>query len=135
MHTIDTTPATELTDTQAEAVAQADAFVTNAGLPSYSHLLRLWLASPVTDDDQAGRMWAVITDRHGQEVTRYELEDTDPLSCDHFAKMWAEAAGVTLAEPDGLIPDGCEDFAVTLTDQPGAARCWNSQNYMIEADQ
>lgn len=134
MHTIDTTPPTALTDTQAEAVAQADAFVTNAGLPSYSHLLRLWLAAPVLPEE-AAPMFAIITDRNGHELGRYTLGDADALSCDDYAQRWANDMGLTLSAFDGLIPDGCEDFAVTLTDQPGAARCWNSQNYMIEADQ
>ena len=79
-------------------------------------------------------MFAIITDRNGHELGRYTLADADPLDCDQYAARWANDMGVTVAEPDGLIPDGCEDFAVTLTDQPGAARCWTSQNYMIEAE-
>ncbi len=35
-------------ESQREAIAQADAFATNAGLPAYSHLLGLWLDKPST---------------------------------------------------------------------------------------
>lgn len=91
MHTIDTKPPTALTDTQAEAVAQADAFVTNAGLPSYSHLLRCWLESSdlQTTDAPPSRRVSVIS---------YTLGE-------HFAPL------VEYGEEEGLTPEELEDFA------------------------
>jgi hypothetical protein len=91
MHTLHTTPPTELTDTQAEAVAQADAFVTNCGLPSYSHLLRCWLASPelLTTDTPPARRVCVIS---------YTLGE-------HFAPL------VEYGDEEGLTPEELEDFA------------------------
>ena len=83
MQTIHTTPPTELTDAQAEAVAQADAFATNAGLPSYSHLLRCWLASPMlqTSDTPPSRRVEVISYQLGEHFAPFvEYGDTEGLT-------------------------------------------------------
>lgn len=77
-------------------------------------------------------MFAIITDRDGNEIFRYALTDEDLLDCDVFAERHADDLGVAIAEADGDIPDGCEDFAVTLTEEPGQPRCWDSKNYFFE---
>lgn len=78
-------------------------------------------------------MYAVITDRHGNEEARFVLTDTDALDCDQYAARFAAAMGFDLEgeEPQSRIPDGCEDYTVTLTEDPTAPRCWGRANYMI----
>ncbi len=76
------------------------------------------------------RMLAILKDRHGTEVDRITLEDSDPMDCDHFANRFAESLGFEL-DADGIVPDGTEDYSVTLTDDPTGVRSWKSANYMI----
>lgn len=76
------------------------------------------------------RMLAILKDRNGTEVDRITLDDNDPLDCDRFASRFAATWGFELDE-DGIIPDGSEDYSVTLTDDPDGVRCWESANYMI----
>ena len=78
-------------------------------------------------------MYAIITDRHGNEEARFILTDTDPLDCDQYAARFAQAMGFDLEgeEPQSRIPDGCEDYTVTLTEHPHSVRCWSRANYMI----
>jgi hypothetical protein len=81
-------------------------------------------------------MYAIITDRNGHEEARYILSDTDPLDCDVYAQRFANAIGYDLEgeEPTARIPDGCEDYTVTITEEPHAARCWSRANYMIASE-
>lgn len=81
-------------------------------------------------------MLAIITDRNGNTEAAYSLSDTDPLDCDHYAARFSNEIGIDLEgeEPDSRIPDGCEDYTVTLTDDPSGARCWSRANYMISAE-
>ena len=81
-------------------------------------------------------MYAIITDRHGNEEARYILADTDPLDCDLYAARFADAMGIDLEgeEPDSRIPDGGEDYSVTLTQEPHGVRCWSRANYMMSAE-
>ena len=81
-------------------------------------------------------MYALIQDRHGQELTRYALTGDDALDCDIYADRFARDFGVSLEgeQPGASIPDGCEDISVTLTDEPGAARAWSSRNYMMTTE-
>jgi hypothetical protein len=76
---------------------------------------------------------AIFKDRHGHEVDRIILNDNDPMDCEHFAKIFADGLGIELHdESEGIIPDGMEDYSVTITDNPHGVRCWNSANYMIK---
>lgn len=78
-------------------------------------------------------MFAIIYDRNGEEQARYILSDTDLLDCDIYADRFARDMGIDPLEgeePNGRIPDGGEDYRVELTDEPNAARCWTSANYM-----
>jgi hypothetical protein len=80
--------------------------------------------------------YAILKAGHGQEEGRIVLEDSDPMDCDHFAAKFSEMFGITLegALPGEDIPDGCEDYSVTITDDPDSVRCWSSQNYMVAAE-
>ena len=82
-------------------------------------------------------MYAIITDRNGTEEARFILTDTDPLDCDHFAARFAADIGYDLEgeEPQSRIPDGCEDYTVTLTEDPQGVRCWSRANYMIKNEE
>ena len=62
-------------------------------------------------------MYALIQDRHGQELARYALTGDDALDCDTYADRFAR------------------DFGVSLEgEQPGAARTWSSRNYMMTTE-
>ena len=80
--------------------------------------------------------FAILKAGHGQEEGRIVLEDSDPMDCDHFAAKFSEMLGITLegALPGEDIPDGCEDYSVTITDSPNSVICWSSQNYMVAAE-
>jgi hypothetical protein len=78
-------------------------------------------------------MFAIVYDRHGIEETRYPLSDNDVLDCDIYADRFSQMIGHELDNGDGLlIPDGCEDYSVVLTDDPdNTSRCWTSRNYLL----
>lgn len=79
--------------------------------------------------------YALVYDCDGDEVARWPLGDDDPLDCDVYAGWFAQQIGAELVpkSPRGMaIPDGCEDYRVVLQEEPGAARCWKSANYMLE---
>lgn len=82
-------------------------------------------------------MYAILTDRNGTEIDRYTLTDTDLLDCDRFADIFANGLGIELEgeAPDSRIPDGCEDYTVTLTEDPQGVRCWSRANYMIKNEE
>jgi hypothetical protein len=77
-------------------------------------------------------MYALILDRFGNEETRIVLGDIDTLDPDWYADKYADAMGIELSFDDGVIPDGCEDFSVVITEDPdNSAVCWKSKNYLI----
>jgi len=77
-------------------------------------------------------MYALILDGFGNEETRIVLGDNDCLDPDWWADKYAAAVGIDLSFDSGLIPDGCEDFSVVITENPdNGAVCWKSKNYMI----
>jgi hypothetical protein len=79
-------------------------------------------------------MYAIIQNRHGEEEARYALTDTDPLDCLIYAKRYANEVGTDF-EDEGDVPAGCEDFNVTLTENPdNPAVCWNSARYCVTWD-
>ncbi len=82
-------------------------------------------------------MFAVITaDYSGEALACYKLADVDLLDCDLYAKRYADEQGLELdIQPGAHVPTGCADFTVTLQDEPGAVRCWNSQSYFIAAQE
>ena len=82
-------------------------------------------------------MYAIITDRHGNEEARFVLTNTDALDCDQYAARFAQAMGFDLEgeEPQSRIPDGCEDYTVTLTEDPAAPRCWSRANYLVKQEE
>lgn len=76
-------------------------------------------------------MYAIVKNRHGEEEARYTLSDSDTLDCSLYAKRYANDVGTDF-EDGGNVPDGCEDFSVTLTEDPdNNAVCWNSANYCV----
>ena len=81
-------------------------------------------------------MFALILDRSGCEAARYALADADALDCDLYAARFGRDMGVTLEgeEPGASIPDGCEDYRVELTEEPGSVRVWASANYMASIE-
>jgi hypothetical protein len=80
-------------------------------------------------------MLAILRNGNGQTLESRTLTDSDPLDCDHFAAIFSELWGLELeGETEGSIPDGCEDYSVTITDDSESVRCWASANYMIKAE-
>lgn len=76
--------------------------------------------------------YAIVTDdRSGEELARYELADTDIVDCGLYAERYANESGFSVDSSDGYVPDGCADFTVTMTEEPGAVRCWSSRSYFI----
>ena len=76
-------------------------------------------------------MYAIIKDRHGEEQARYAA---DLLNCDLYAARYAKDMSVDLHDTEWWhdLPDGCEDFSVTLTEDPAnTAVCWKSKNYCV----
>jgi hypothetical protein len=80
-------------------------------------------------------MFALILDRSGVEAARYALADADLLDCDLYAERFGRDFGLTLEgeEPGASIPDGCEDYRVELTEEPGSVRVWKSANYFVSS--
>lgn len=76
-------------------------------------------------------MLAILRDRHGDEQGRITLKDEDYLDCDHYASRFADLLGFEIDFNKDEVPDGCEDYSVTLTGDPLGVRCWKSENYMI----
>ena len=79
-------------------------------------------------------MLAILRDRHGDERGRFTLADVDSLDCDHYAARFAELLGFELDFNADEVPDGTEDYSVTLTDDPNGVRCWKSANYMVKQE-
>lgn len=79
-------------------------------------------------------MLAILRDRHGDEHGRFTLADVDPLDCDHYAARFADLLGFELDFNADEVPDGSEDYSVTLTDDPHGVRSWKYENYMMLAD-
>ena len=75
---------------------------------------------------------AYIISGGGEVLAYYLLQDNDPLDADHFAQHYATMAGFELDTDCGLIPDGCEDFSVKISNAPDDLRCWTSCNYMMK---
>ena len=80
--------------------------------------------------------FAIIQDRHGIEQARYLLAGDDLLDTDIYAERWANSMGIELeGEEEYSIPDGCEDYSVTITENPeNPAICWASANYMMKGE-
>jgi len=85
--------------------------------------------------EKAPTMLAILRYRSGREVDRIMLKDSDPLDCDHYAAIFSNNLGYELeGETEGRIPDGAEDYSITITDDPDGARCWSSANYMLKPE-
>jgi hypothetical protein len=79
-------------------------------------------------------MYAIIKNRDGHEEARYALTDTDLLDCDLYAARYSADVGIDYQDSEWWhdLPDGCEDFSVTLTEDPAnTAVCWKSKNYCV----
>lgn len=78
-------------------------------------------------------MFAMVYDRDGIEQARYPLTN-NTLGVDEYAARFGASMGITItpSAPGAVIPDGCEDYRVTLQDQPGSSVCWVSRNYVID---
>jgi hypothetical protein len=80
-------------------------------------------------------MLAILRNGNGQTLESRTLTDSDPLDCDHFAAIFSELWGFELeGETAGSIPDGTEDYSITITDDPEGVRCWSSANYMLKPE-
>lgn len=69
--------------------------------------------------------YAIVKDKHGAELERYELDETDLIDLDTYAIRYA--GGLAFEQGDEAESD-C-DFSVTLTDEPDGVRCWGSASY------
>lgn len=78
-------------------------------------------------------MHALILNQHGIEEARYPVADADTLDPNTYADLFAASMGIELepSKPGALIPDGCEDYRVTIQEEPGSVVCWASRNYII----
>lgn len=74
----------------------------------------------------------IIDDRSGEEVERHTLDKHDILDCDIWARAYASSLERELHETTKHVPTGCADFTVTLTQQPGGVRNWDSKSYFLE---
>lgn len=82
-------------------------------------------------------MFAVLYNRHGHEEARRTLGDVDSLEPEDYAPSFAAMLGIDALEPSSPgaeIPDGCEDYRIEITDEPGAARVWKSCNFAAVFD-
>lgn len=77
---------------------------------------------------------AIIEDEHGTELQRYPLEGGDLMDCDAYAGRWAAECERKVAYGK-RTPAGLGDFTVTITDQPGGVRNWDSQAYFYEGEE
>lgn len=78
-------------------------------------------------------MFALIYDRNGQEQARWPIADHELLNPDVYAERYSTAIGYPLkgSKPEAIIPDGTEDYRVTLQEEPGSVVCWTSRNYLL----
>jgi hypothetical protein len=76
-------------------------------------------------------MFAVLRDRHGEIIDQVALTDNDPLELDFWREYFENRIDMTLES--ARIPDGCEDFSITLTEDPDGIRCWAAHNYSARA--
>jgi hypothetical protein len=77
-------------------------------------------------------LYAVLYDRHGQELARLTLADMDSLEPEDYAPRFADLMGIDELEPStpaAQIPDGCEDYRIEITAEPGTVVCWKSCNF------
>jgi hypothetical protein len=89
------------------------------------------IAGIVPQNQLERNMYAIIKNRHGEEEARYTLSDTDTLDCGIYAARYANDVGTDFEDGDN-VPDSCEDFSVTITENPeNAAVCWKSANYCV----
>lgn len=81
-------------------------------------------------------MYAIIKDVNGNEQQRYDVPDVGALDCGLYADLYADECGLELEfdKHGASIPDGCEDFSVTLTADPHSVNCWLSENYLFARD-
>ena len=76
-------------------------------------------------------MFAVLRDRHSQIIDQVALTDNDPLEIDFWREYFENRIDMTLESH--RVPDGCEDFSITLTEDPDGIRCWAAHNYSARA--
>lgn len=77
-------------------------------------------------------MYAMLYDRHGEELARLTLADTDSLEPEHYAPRFADLMGIdelAPSTPAAQIPDGCEDFRIEITADPSTVIVWKSCNF------
>ena len=77
-------------------------------------------------------MFAILYDRHGQEEARRTLGDVDSLEPEDYAPSFAALLGIDTLEPSSpgaIIPDGCEDYRIEITEDPAAPRVWKACNF------
>jgi len=112
------------TQLQAQAIRAADDAVELHGLPSYSYLIKHWVEEPLP-------MYAVLKDGHGDIIDQTMLSPTDTLDIEYWKNYFEHRFELELHE--GNIPDGCEDYSITITEDPEGVSCWSSANFMLEA--
>ena len=83
------------------------------------------------------QMFAILYNRHGHEEARRTLGDVDSLEPEDYAASFAAMLGIDELQPSSpgeTIPDGCEDYRIEITDEPGAARVWKACNFSAVFD-
>jgi hypothetical protein len=76
--------------------------------------------------------YAIVKDKHGAELERYELDETDLIDLDTYAIRYAEGCALDFERGEGSGGD-C-DFSVTLTDEPDSVRIWGSAEYWFKEE-
>ena len=76
-------------------------------------------------------MFAVLRDRHSQIIDQVALSDDDTLDHNYWRDYFENRLELRLEA--GFIPDGCEDYSITLTENPDGVVCWAAHNYSARA--
>ena len=113
----------------AEAYMRADSNNSQILRTAFAHIFNRYAPPPEPPT------FAILRDWSGREVDRIMLTDSDPLDCDHYAAIFSNNLGYELeGETEGRIPDGTEDYSITITDDPEGVRCWSSASYMLKVE-
>ena len=70
-------------------------------------------------------------------VYEREIQDHEILNCRDFAAHFAsEHCESELDDSTGIIPRGCADFTVTLSEHGfNSAICWQSESFFLKREQ
>jgi hypothetical protein len=78
---------------------------------------------------------AILNNRTGEHELLRRLAPNESIDPEFHVKKWAIAVGVTIAESDGYIPNGCADYyAETRDTKKESAVCWKSFNFYLDRE-